>query len=54
MSKRPPDSSKGSRSRFGDRLPTGVIPNVLRRTFAAKFFGVVLASMVKHVDKAVF
>ncbi|UPW00553.1 methyl-accepting chemotaxis protein [Halorussus gelatinilyticus] len=50
MSKQPPDStgesSKGLFSRFDDRLPTGAIPNVLRRTFAAKFFGVVLVVML--------
>ncbi|NEU56361.1 methyl-accepting chemotaxis protein [Halorussus sp. MSC15.2] len=36
------DPSRGLLSRLGDRLPTGAIPNVFRRTFAAKFFGVVL------------
>ncbi len=46
MSAKPPDSSKGVFSRFGDRLPTGLVPTVLRRTFAAKFFGVVLIVML--------
>ncbi|WP_166035402.1 methyl-accepting chemotaxis protein [Halorussus pelagicus] len=40
------DPPRGLLSRLGNRLPTGAIPNVLRRTFAAKFFGVVLIVML--------